>query len=77
MAGHGFDVEIFDDIGARNMSTPDNYYGSCASINNDCHSWDTREGLGYFNWKWGIAASDGMMMGPFPRDMYGYFDICF
>jgi len=52
LAGQGTTVQIFDDRSARNESRPGVWYGVCANIRNDCHSWDSSLGLGYFSWTW-------------------------
>lgn len=39
----------FDGIGARNASDG-SWYGTCANASQDCHSWDTAIGKGYFQW---------------------------
>ena len=51
IANRGVELELFDDLGARNFSDG-SWFGSCANVNRDCHSWDTSVGMGYFAWRW-------------------------
>lgn len=48
----GVEVQLFDDRAARNFSFGGQWYGSCANIEQDCHSWDTSSGFGTFSWRW-------------------------
>ena len=51
VAGMGVHPIVYDDPGARNFSDG-SWYGSCANIARDCHSWETASGRGYFAWTW-------------------------
>lgn len=63
LGGSGTVVTKFDDLAAKDSDHE--WYGTCANVRRDCHSWDTALGLGYFSWKWGEEASDGMLLSKF------------
>lgn len=52
VANQGVLVQRYDDVGARNFSRPGDWYGTCANVIQDCHSWDTTVGMGHFSWRW-------------------------
>jgi hypothetical protein len=47
----GVQVIKYDDVGARNFSDG-SWFGTCANIGRDCHSWDSTVSRGYFGWTW-------------------------
>lgn len=47
----GVELIHFDDLGAKNFSDG-SWFGSCANVARDCHSWDTLISRGYFGWTW-------------------------
>lgn len=61
LAGRGVNVQFYDDVTARNYSDPSLWFGECANVNRDCHSWDTNNAKGYFSAKWNQDAADGMV----------------
>lgn len=45
-------VVLFDDRKALNYSKASDWFGDCAQISTDCHSWSSVQGQGYFSWAW-------------------------